>query len=609
MRIAFYRSYTDDYQVRIINITDSDGALSNPCNVSAFKGYDNSEPSISVDQLDYTYVVWYVTAVNYELRMRTYEPGVGWGAQDNMSFQETMNGNYYGVFLHGVKPKCYPYNGCMFVWTNSSNCYFYVSPGFEWDRVENYVPVLSCLFPGNNSWEISCYPKMNITATDRNGEGMTVNVWASNDSISWYCFASYVLGGNMTLHPVNEAFNESYTYYYWNVTVTDYVNTNSSGVYHFHTGNCTCTCIDEIIYMTIPGLRVINPNPGNGSHSKNYLKEDATGLTTSVDVSYENFTTPGAAIPGSYSITIPATSFTGGDILENSSSVYANVQANETGRVYTGNLYAGQGENAGVYCIDRSFLSFDTSVIPDVAVIDSAHIGLVVYSDLLVEEEYVVCLQSVKPPIPHNPLLCTDYNKHAFPSTATLSLKNTTGYNDGDDFNLTLNSTGLSEINKTTTTNWILRSMNDIKAWVPDVYEDICFCAPSYVIPGSRPVLVVNYTVPSSNWRHIVNLTWCSNSSGSWLPFYTSTVTGNGTVTVPAVNFSSNMSYFWNVSYESNDTNSGVTDVFVFEAVSCGSGSGAVVMVGGRPWLVWFILGGGLGLLIGMVLFVRRKKK
>jgi hypothetical protein len=98
----------------------------------------------------------------------------------------------------------------------------------------------------------------------------------------------------------------------------------------------------------------------------------------------------------------------------------------------------------------------------------------------------------------------------------------------------------------------------------------------------SVDVSCINFTTPpGSEWGHIVNLTWYSNSSGVWLPFYVSLVDGNGTVTVPAVNFSGIGVYYWNVSWESNHTNYGNSSVWSFETVNTsGGGYGMASSIG-----------------------------
>jgi hypothetical protein len=357
-------------------------------------------------------------------------------------------------------------------------------------------------------------------------------------------------------------------------------------------------------------LSIINPNPGNGTHSTNYLHEDGGGLTTSVDVTYINFTTPASLIPGTYNTNIASESRSNGACMWNTSAVYNDAWANTTGSAATGPLYVGQYEMAGDYTITRSYLIFDTSSIPDEATIDSAYITTVLFSDHSTTD-FNVTVQQVKPPAPHDPLVSGDYNKGNFPPSATYGNKNITGYTDGDWFNITVNASGLSDISKTGYTNWVLRSDQDLIDNAPGVGVDewVMFYASGGVIPEYGPHLVVNYTIPSSNWQHIVNLTFRDNTTGPWVAYNTTHVFSNGTVTVPAPNFNAVDTYYWNVSYESNNTNAGVTQVFEFETLA-GGGGGAVVIQSVRS-LVPILLVGGLCLIMVPLssLMKRRRRK
>jgi len=241
-------------------------------------------------------------------------------------------------------------------------------------------------------------------------------------------------------------------------------------------------------------------------------------------------------------------------------------------------------------------------------VVDSAYITMVIYEDVS-DVDFNVSLQRRRDPAPHNPMQPSDYLRNSF--VGEYNTRNTTGYNDEDWFNFSLPAAAFTEIDATGYTYFGLRSDRDIDQVEPAVgtNEWIGFYGPGGVQPWKAPHIIINYTIPSSNWDHIVNLTWWSNSSGVWDEYYYSYVTSNGTVTVPAVNFSGNTTYYWNVSYESNGKNANVTDVFTFETVSSSSGG----FIGGgsnRRNTLYLVLGLCMGTLIGgLVLNVWRKKK
>lgn len=536
--------------------------------------------------------------------------------------------------------------------------------------------VVSDVYPAPGATDIETCPELRIHVTHLNGAKLNVTFfqWDHDDVGSRYLGSferDYV---NPVLDDSGVQCNKTYWVswrgveidgwseplfalnykYYWKVNITDGLGhsrtfpnvTYGEGMYYNFTTRSTnntdnltvydnsAYTVGDVNYGFVNGtgwnlwvnltgnpigtnLSIINPNPGNGTHSTNYLRNDSGGLTTSLDVTYNNFTTPAATLPGSYSTTVTMTAFGSGENVQNISGVDYNTCRNHTnGQVVTGPLTCGQYENAGDFWVCRNFLAFNTSTIPDEATITSAHVALVVYQDDYIGPGFNITLQQAKAPVPHTPLISTDYWKGSFPSDvtkATMANKNISGYTDGSWFNMSLNASGVAWINESGFTYLVMRSDQDVLRDAPGagVNEWIQFYATSGVTPGYNPRLVVNYTVPSSNWQHIVNLTWKSNSSGAWLQYAKSYVTGNGTVTVTNTNFSSNQSYFWNTSYESNGSNSGVTQVFTFTTVNgSGGASGSVVLnVNGNRYTWYFTVGSFGGLTLGMVLWRRKRRK
>jgi hypothetical protein len=358
-------------------------------------------------------------------------------------------------------------------------------------------------------------------------------------------------------------------------------------------------------------LHIHNPNPGNTTAGgKNFIKRDATGLNTSVDLWCQNFTTPPAVMPGAYSLNVTASTISNGPNIQNVSTSYAGAQDNSTGQPIPGNLYTGQFELAGDYCVIRSFLMFDTSSLPDEAIIDSAYVTLVILNDYS-DTDFKVSLQTIKDPVPHTPLVSSDYWHGNFPVSATIGQENTTGYTNDDRFNITINASGIVDINLTGYTNWVVRSNQDIIIDSPGVgvNEWIGFCGPGYSTASYRPYLIINYTVPSSNWKHFVNITFYHNKTGVWVPYATEYVNVNGTVTVPAPQFNGTGKYWWNVSYNSNHTNYGNTSYWSFETVNItGVGGGSTFITSGR-YTSFFIIGIVLGVSSSMILWGRRRRK
>jgi len=404
---------------------------------------------------------------------------------------------------------------------------------------------------------------------------------------------------------------------FWNGTFFHQVSSDINGSFYNNVGwSMVDDSINGSFYnvtLATPfsiNLFVHNPNPGNGTHGTNYLRMNASGLTTSVDIWYNNFTSPPAMIPGSYSLVINGTPPANVPCLWNTSAVYATVWGTTNGIITPGSLpYVGQLFGAGTYDIFRSYLMFDTSILPDNAIIDSGYLSLIVWDDYS-DTDFNVTIQIIKPPYFHDPLQIGDYWK--FPYANDAGNLNTSGYTDEDFFNITLNATGLGtsdSINRMGMTKWGIRSAQDIASSAPTGNEFIIFYG--YGLPASKyPKLILNYTVPSSNWQHIVNLTFYNMSSG--LSYGSAHAVSNGTVTVSAPVFNGVGVYRWKVSYESNHTNQGNSTIWAFETVNLtGGGGGGILPIGGvgdasMNYLLLVSLG---SFSICMIFFNRKRKK
>ncbi|EMR75540.1 F5/8 type C domain-containing protein [Thermoplasmatales archaeon SCGC AB-540-F20] len=100
--------------------------------------------------------------------------------------------------------------------------------------VVNTPPVISNPIPVDGSTGVSLTPTLNITASDANGDNMTVT-WLSNSSGSWQVFGTNA-SGNATLHQTFSNATENGKWWYWKVNVTDGKNYTVSSVYKFYTG-------------------------------------------------------------------------------------------------------------------------------------------------------------------------------------------------------------------------------------------------------------------------------------------------------------------------------------------------------------------------------------
>ncbi|MCX6665791.1 MAG: fibronectin type III domain-containing protein [Euryarchaeota archaeon] len=99
---------------------------------------------------------------------------------------------------------------------------------------DNNAPTITNPIPTNESTSIDVMPLMNITVEDADGDSMTIR-WYSNSSGSWELFAINISVGNGTYHQTNSNFSNLGTTYWWNVSVSDGIDTNDSAVFHFTT--------------------------------------------------------------------------------------------------------------------------------------------------------------------------------------------------------------------------------------------------------------------------------------------------------------------------------------------------------------------------------------
>jgi hypothetical protein len=89
------------------------------------------------------------------------------------------------------------------------------------------VPMIINEGPTNRSWGIILRPQMNITVNNPDGNSMTIS-WYSNRTGSWQLFGINSSVGNGTYHQRNNNFSGNNTKYWWKVSVTDGIDTNTS---------------------------------------------------------------------------------------------------------------------------------------------------------------------------------------------------------------------------------------------------------------------------------------------------------------------------------------------------------------------------------------------
>lgn len=151
------------------------------------------------------------------------------------------------------------------------------------------------------------------------------------------------------------------------------------------------------------------------------------------------------------------------------------------------------GTQAWVYdqChIYRAGLFFDTSSLPDTAVATAATLSLNVDTDNSTTDFAVTVVDGS---LLDDPLNAADYGE-LFGSTVGLGSANTSGAVVDSYLDITLNSAALPHINVIGTTEFALRSAEDISGSVPTDNEYILFKTSE---EGTKPTLSITYTTTS----------------------------------------------------------------------------------------------------------------
>jgi hypothetical protein len=157
------------------------------------------------------------------------------------------------------------------------------------------------------------------------------------------------------------------------------------------------------------------------------------------------------------------------------------------------NLAVGQTNFTGVrYMINRGFLNFDTTIIPEYANITNATLSLFLYTNSTTKN-FNCTILSGGSLHPSNPLSLTDYymgyysGNGGYLDTSTFTSNNTY-------YNITLNSAGLSYIQKAGITKLAIFSSNDINDIAPTQYESCVFLSNT-----TYPIkLSITYEIPPS---------------------------------------------------------------------------------------------------------------
>lgn len=188
-----------------------------------------------------------------------------------------------------------------------------------------------------------------------------------------------------------------------------------------------------------------------------------------------------------------------GMISRDDDATYAASRNTSTGSVYaagSANAVVGQLYLDSLYYLDRGFLFFDTSSIPDTATIDSAVLSIYVSANYSTTDFNVTIQKGITATYPHNPLQTSDYYTELY--TGAGGTRSTSDITALDYFNITLSATGEGWISLNGETKLVLRSSNDISNVAPTGAEYLFYYTYE---KGSAyaPKLYVTYTVTTAN--------------------------------------------------------------------------------------------------------------
>lgn len=201
----------------------------------------------------------------------------------------------------------------------------------------------------------------------------------------------------------------------------------------------------------------------------------------------------------SYIITVDCQSYDG--FAYGSNVVYGTARNQSTASstsATTTKMYVGQIYDAGIYSIYRSFLYYDTSIIPTDATIDNATVSIKV-STSTPANDFNISIQNGQPTYPHLPFVATDYIYSVYSgdggniSTSTVSV---------DTYvNITMTSAGIGYLDVDGTTKLCIRSDADINNTAPSGIDLLSFYATEQGIEES-PKLYIGYTL---TYNYVIN--------------------------------------------------------------------------------------------------------
>ena len=148
--------------------------------------------------------------------------------------------------------------------------------------------------------------------------------------------------------------------------------------------------------------------------------------------------------------------------IQNTSRTYTTAQEAPKGTVSDINTNIIIGQNS-TYSVERGYLFFNTSLIPDTANITTATLRLYGASDSSTKD-FLLLVYSGQPTYPTKPLQPTDFQANKYTTNVTKTIFNTTSFSTTGYNNISLMTTA---INKTGFTKLIIWSSRDANIMQP----------------------------------------------------------------------------------------------------------------------------------------------
>ena len=181
------------------------------------------------------YLTWNTgTGFNTTYIERNQSGVTSWGRGEGIFLYNDSGNNYEDTGLtEGVT---YYYQAWSFTnWSyDSMEFYQWSDNNASGNNKTNNIPTIDNEVPANESTGLDILPQLSIDVNDFDGDSMTIT-WYSNSSGSWQVFGTNISVGNGTYYQINNNFSDYSKTYYWNISLDDGYEINDSDVFHFST--------------------------------------------------------------------------------------------------------------------------------------------------------------------------------------------------------------------------------------------------------------------------------------------------------------------------------------------------------------------------------------